>query len=69
MMDDRELAPEERVPCDPPTPRQLKQLLDTCFYYMDGDLRGKLLRELPQAYNAYVGWRVVEVTHRDGRVA
>jgi hypothetical protein len=58
-----------REDCGPATTKQVEQLLDLCFYYMDQELRGKLIRELPVAYNAYVGWNVATVVHTlDGRV-
>ncbi len=51
------------------TDRQVRMLLEICFHYMKQDLRGKLIRECPQAYNAYVGHEVVKVYHSDGRIA
>lgn len=39
----------------------LEQLVNFLFYNMDQPLRGQLMRELPDAYNAAVGYPVVKV--------
>jgi hypothetical protein len=46
---------------------QKDQLLAFFAMYMDQDLRARLMAELPRAYNAWVGRRIVEVHHTDGR--
>jgi hypothetical protein len=52
------------------TDHERKQLLDALMYYCPMDLRAKVMREVPQAYNAYCGTTIVEVRHTsDGRVA
>lgn len=38
------------------------QLIDAFMYYCPMDVRGKLMREVPEAYNAYCGRDVVRVT-------
>lgn len=49
------------------TDHQKNQLLDAIAHYMDPDLRSKLMAELPQAYNAWAGSKILNVVHRDGR--
>lgn len=50
------------------TKLQSDQLLDHFFYYLKPDERARLMGELPKAYNAYVGQKVVKVVHDvDGR--
>jgi hypothetical protein len=52
------------------TDHERRQLLDALMYYCPMDLRAKVMREVPQAYNAYCGKTIVEVRHTsDGRVA
>lgn len=51
------------------TDHQKNLVLSVVKHYMDMDLRAKLIREVPDAYNALVGSNVVKVVHQDGRVA
>lgn len=44
------------------TDHQKNLLIDTFMYYCPMDIRGKLIREVPQAYNAYIGSDVAKVT-------
>ncbi len=45
------------------------QLLDALMHYLPMDVRGKIMREVPAAYNAWVGRDVLTVTvTSDGRV-
>jgi hypothetical protein len=41
------------------------QLLDALMYRVGPDIRGAVMREVPAAYNAYVGREVVEVVKAD----
>lgn len=43
------------------TIHQKDQLIDHFFYYMESDARQRLMGELPKAYNAYCGDKIVKV--------
>jgi hypothetical protein len=43
------------------TDHQKDQLISSLMYYLPMDIRGKVMREVPDAYNAYCGYTVVEV--------
>lgn len=43
------------------TNHQKDQILKVVEYYMTPELREKIMREVPVAYNAWVGYPVVEV--------
>jgi hypothetical protein len=43
------------------------QLLDALFYRLTPEQRAELAREVPVAYNAYVGRTAAIVTWADGR--
>lgn len=43
------------------TDHQKNLLIDTFMYYCPMEIRSKLIREIPQAYNAYVGRDVAKV--------
>ena len=53
------------------TQHQKDQLLDALMYYLPMDIRQKLMRELPQAYNAWCGREIVRVVpaSEPGRIA
>lgn len=40
---------------------QKNQLIDALMHYLPMDVRGKVMREVPAAYNAYCGREVVKV--------
>jgi hypothetical protein len=44
------------------TRHQMLQLLEALGHYMDQDLRHKIMRELPLAYNAWMG-RTIMCVH------
>ena len=44
------------------TDHQRQQLLDALMHYVGPDVRRKVMRELPLAYNAYCGREIVKVT-------
>lgn len=44
---------------------QMEQLLHALKYHLPMDVRHKIMRELPQAYNAWVGHEVVVVNYAD----
>jgi L-asparaginase II len=46
---------------DTMTTREKEILLSACMYYMTGEMRAKVMREVPGAYNAYCGREVVKV--------
>jgi hypothetical protein len=43
------------------TNHQKDQILNVVQYYMTPELRERIMREVPVAYNAWVGYAVVEV--------
>ena len=43
------------------THHQKEQILKVVEYYMTPELRERIMREVPVAYNAWVGYPVVEV--------
>lgn len=43
------------------TNHQKEQILKVVEYYMTPELRERIMREVPVAYNAWVGYPVVEV--------
>lgn len=43
------------------TNHQKDQILNVVQYYMNPELRERIMREVPVAYNAWVGYAVVEV--------
>jgi len=43
------------------TNHQKDQILQVIKYYMTSELRERIMREVPVAYNAWVGYAVVEV--------
>jgi hypothetical protein len=43
------------------TNHQKDQILNVVQYYMTPELRERIMREVPVAYNAWVGFPVVEV--------
>lgn len=43
------------------TNHQKDQILNVVQYYMTPELRERIMREVPVAYNAWVGYPVVEV--------
>jgi hypothetical protein len=43
------------------TNHQKEQILNVVQYYMTPELRERIMREVPVAYNAWVGYAVVEV--------
>lgn len=43
------------------TDHHKNQLLDALMHYLPMDVRGKVMREVPAAYNAYCGSGVVHV--------
>jgi len=43
------------------TDHQKDQILQVIKYYMTPELRERIMREVPVAYNAWVGYAVVEV--------
>jgi len=43
------------------TDHQKDQILQVIKYYMTPELRERIMREVPVAYNAWVGFPVVEV--------
>lgn len=43
------------------TTHQMELLLASVKHYMPQDLRAKVMREVPEAYNAWVGHDVVEI--------
>ena len=43
------------------TNHQKDQILKVVEYYMTPELRERIMREVPVAYNAWVGYAVVEV--------
>lgn len=50
------------------TDHEKEQILAVVRYHMDQELRRKLMQEAPQAYNAWMGKKYVEVRHTiDGR--
>lgn len=44
------------------------QLIDAVMHYITPEIRGKVMREVPKAYNSFCGREVVkvEVTNNDG---
>ena len=44
------------------TEHEARQLLDAVMYYLPMDVRHKIMREVPLAYNAYCGREIVKVT-------
>ena len=50
------------------TQHEMELLLTVVKQHMDMDLRAKVMRSVPQAYNAWCGNKIVEVVHTaDGR--
>ena len=47
------------------THHQKEQILKVVEYYMTPELRERIMREVPVAYNAWVGYAVVEVKEVD----
>jgi hypothetical protein len=45
--------------------RQAKQLLDCFMYHASQELRLQIMRELPEAYNAYHGRRILTVVRAE----
>lgn len=45
----------------PANQHQLNQLVDAFMYYVQPDVRSKIMKEVPAAYNAYVERDVVQV--------
>jgi len=43
------------------TDHQKDQILQVIKYYLTSELRERIMREVPVAYNAWVGFPVVEV--------
>lgn len=43
------------------THHQMEQLLAACKHYMPMEMRGKIMAELPYAYNAWMGGDYVKV--------
>ena len=43
------------------TNHQKEQILKVVEYYMTPELRERIMREAPMAYNAWIGYPVVEV--------
>lgn len=43
----------------------MKQLLDAFFYHCPQDLRGKVMTEVPAAYNHYHGRDIVKVVRTE----
>jgi hypothetical protein len=51
-----------------PSRHEMELLLTVIKQHMDMDLRAKVMREVPQAYNAWCGHEIVKVIHAsDGR--
>lgn len=44
------------------TDHQRRQLLDALMHHLTPETRRKVMREVPQAYNAYCGREIVHVT-------
>lgn len=42
---------------------EMEMVLATVKHHMDMDLRAKVMREVPQAYNAWMGSEYVKVIH------
>ena len=66
------IGDDVRVPCLPTSQRftnveiimtnhQKEQILKVVEYYMTPELRERIMHEVPVAYNAWVGYPVVEV--------
>lgn len=50
------------------TTHEMEMVLATVKHYMEPDLRAKVMREVPQAYNAWMDREIVKVIHTsDGR--
>lgn len=45
------------------THHEMEMLLACVKHYMPQDLRGKVMAELPQAYNSWMGGDYVQVSH------
>lgn len=45
------------------TNHQKDQILKVVEYYMTPELRDKIMREVPVAYNAWVGYPVVDIIY------
>ena len=54
-----------RLTPDPIREHDKDLLLKVLFYYMDADLRRKLMEEVPQAYNNYCESQIVAVVRTD----
>jgi hypothetical protein len=44
------------------TDHEARQLLDAVMYYLPMEARRKVMAEVPMAYNAYIGRKVMVVT-------
>ena len=42
-----------------------KQLLEACFYRMSQEARADVMRQVPEAYNAYFGREIVKVVRTE----
>ncbi len=49
------------------SPHQAKQLLDCFMYHISQELRAKVMREAPEAYNAYHQRDIVTVVSTEDR--
>jgi hypothetical protein len=45
----------------------MRMILAAVKHYMDMDLRSRIARELPEAYNAWMGGVYARSVHNDGR--
>ena len=45
------------------TQHEMELLLTVVKHHMDMDLRAKVMRSVPQAYNAWMGSEIVKVVH------
>lgn len=47
------------------TTHQKEQLLAALMYYLEPATRRRIMRELPEAYNAWCGRTILTVTHTE----
>jgi hypothetical protein len=52
---------ESKMTVDKATDNDYKRVAEFLMYHMDQDIRGKLMNELPGAYNRILGYEVVKV--------